>query len=153
MLGPIIFSSIIVATNINQGITYLGIAYLLTAILFLLFTVKDRKKNRMELLTIPAVEFIRRFLLHSLPKRFVRIRHYGFLSNRNRSANLNIIRKLMGLANLSEKSVAPVDVMVRELTGIDITACPCCKKGKMHLFREIPKGLARPPNHLIFVAA
>jgi hypothetical protein len=117
------------------------------------FTYKNRKKEKTEALTVTAVEFIRRFFLHSLPKRFVRIRHYGFLSNRNRSANLNIIRKLMGLANLSEKSVAPVDVMVRELTGIDITACPCCKKGKMHLFREIPKGLARPPNHLIFVAA
>ena len=43
MLGPIIFSSIIVATNINQGITYLGIAYLLTALLFLFLTYKDRK--------------------------------------------------------------------------------------------------------------
>ena len=45
------------------------------------FTFKNRKKNRTEPLTITAVEFIRRFLLHSLPKRFVRIRHYGFLSN------------------------------------------------------------------------
>ncbi|HIJ56570.1 MAG TPA: MFS transporter [Deltaproteobacteria bacterium] len=48
MLGPIIFSSIIVATNINQGITYLGIAYLLTALLFLFLTYKDRKTVVME---------------------------------------------------------------------------------------------------------
>ena len=50
------------------------------------FTFKNRKKERTEALTITAVEFIRRFLLHSLPKSFVRIRHYGFLANRNRSA-------------------------------------------------------------------
>ena len=48
------------------------------------FTVKNRKKKRTELITISAVEFIRRFLLHSLPKRFVKIRYYGFLANRNR---------------------------------------------------------------------
>ncbi len=43
MLGPIVFSAIIVATNINQGITYLGITYLLTALLFILFTQRDSK--------------------------------------------------------------------------------------------------------------
>lgn len=43
MLGPIVFSAIIVATNINQGITFLGIAYLLTALLFILFTQRDIK--------------------------------------------------------------------------------------------------------------
>ena len=43
MLGPIVFSSIIVATNINQGIAYLGIAYLLTALLFLFLSYKDKK--------------------------------------------------------------------------------------------------------------
>ena len=48
------------------------------------FTAKNRKKNCTELITIDAVEFIRRFLLHSLPKRFVKIRYYGFLANRNR---------------------------------------------------------------------
>jgi hypothetical protein len=53
------------------------------------FMFKNRKKNRIEPITITAVEFIRKFLLHSLPRGFVRIRHYGFLANRNRSENLN----------------------------------------------------------------
>ena len=44
------------------------------------FKIKNRKKKRTEQITITAVEFIRRFLLHSLPRRFVRIRHYGFLA-------------------------------------------------------------------------
>ncbi len=104
------------------------------------FTFKNRKKKQTESLTITAVEFIRRFLLHSLPKRFVRIRHYGFLANRNRSANLTAIRQLMGLSEPLDKPVAPVEVVMQQLTGIDITICPCCKKGKMQLFRKIPKG-------------
>ncbi len=117
------------------------------------FTFKNRKKNRTEPLTITAVEFIRRFLLHSLPKRFVRIRHYGFLANRNRSTNLAAILQLMEIPDPTGKSVASVESMMQQLTGTDISVCPCCKKGKMLLYREIPKGFARPPNPLAFVAA
>jgi hypothetical protein len=116
------------------------------------FTVKDRKKNRMELLTIPAVEFIRRFLLHSLPKRFVRIRHYGFLANRNRSTNLSAIRQLMQMAEVPAPVVATVERIIHQLTGIDITVCPHCRKGKMQPFVKIPKGVARPPNPLAYAA-
>ena len=118
------------------------------------FKSKNRKENRTEHITITAVEFIRRFLLHSLPSGFVRIRHYGFLANRNRNANLNCIRQLMGLSKLPEKEIAPLELMMINLTGIDITCCPCCKKGKMSQIMEIPKqknkytnNLIRPPNH------
>ena len=117
------------------------------------FKIKNRKKNRAEQITITAIEFIRRFLLHSLPKRFVRIRHYGFLANRNRSANLNTIRQLMELSDLPEKQIASTEEMMRQLMGIDITVCPYCHKGRMRLFLEIPKGRARPPNPLAYVAA
>ena len=116
------------------------------------FTVINRKKNRRELHTIPAVEFIRRFLLHSLPKRFVRIRHYGFLSNRNRSASLSAIRGLMRMAEPSDPVVATVEKIIYQLTGIDITVCPVCQKGKMQPFGRIPKGVARPPNPLAYAA-
>ena len=117
------------------------------------FTFKNRKKGRTEALTITAVEFIRRFLLHSLPKRFVRIRHYGFLANRNRSQNLSAIRGLMGVSDPAEKQIASVEDMMQKLTGIDISLCPGCRKGRMHPFLEIPKGVARPPNPLAVVAA
>jgi len=116
------------------------------------FTFKNRKKNRTESLTITAVEFIRRFLLHSLPKRFVRIRHYGFLANRNRSANLSAIRQLMDLPEPEDKPLATVEEIM-QLMGTDITVCPCCKKGQMQPFGEIPKGLARPPNPFAVAAA
>ena len=112
------------------------------------FTAKNRKKNKTESVTITAVEFIRRFLLHSLPKGFIRIRHYGYLANRNRTTNLNTIRCLMGLSAPPEKEMASLEEMMQKLTGIDITICPCCSKGKMQFFAEIPKYCARPPNHL-----
>jgi len=117
------------------------------------FKVKNRKKDRTEHLTITAVEFIRRFLMHSLPKRFVRIRHYGFLANRYRTENLNIIRHLMDLRVPAEQASALVEDMMLKLTGVDITVCPCCHKGNMQLVQEIPKYLARPPNPLSFRAA
>jgi hypothetical protein len=112
------------------------------------FTAKDRKKKRTETITISAVEFIRRLLLHSLPRGFVRIRHYGFLANRNRNEYLNTIRDLMGVSAPPEKEVASLEEMMLQLTGTDITTCPCCSKGKMHFFAEIPKSRARPPSHL-----
>jgi hypothetical protein len=115
------------------------------------FSIKNRKKNRNEQITISAVEFIRRFLLHNLPRGFVRIRHYGFLANRNRSVNLNNIRQLMGLSELPEKQTASVEEMMQKLTGTDITVCPCCHKGRMQLYLEIP--LARPPTLFAMVAS
>ncbi len=117
------------------------------------FTAKNRKKNCTEPVTISAVEFIRRFLLHSLPKGFVRIRHYGFLANRDRSQKLNAIRDLMGLSDPSDKYISTVEEMIKKLTGINISVCPRCQKGKMHLFWQMPKGMARPPNPLAFAVA
>jgi hypothetical protein len=117
------------------------------------FSAKNRKKNRTESITISAVEFIRRFLLHSLPKGFVRIRHYGFLANRNRSANLKLIRSLLKLPSKVAKMQASVQQMMLQLTGIDITDCPCCSKGKMKLFALIPMRRARAPNNRAALAA
>ena len=117
------------------------------------FKIKNRKENRTEQVTVTAVEFIRRFLLHSLPRGFVRIRHYGFLANRNRSQNLSAIRRLMGVSDPAKKQIASVEEMMQKLTGIDISLCPGCRKGRMQLFLEIPKGVARPPNPLAVEAA
>jgi len=116
------------------------------------FTAKNRKKDRTEPITISAVEFIRRFLLHSLPKRFVKIRHYGFLANRNRTKNLKKIRLIMGLSESAVKDILPLEEMMQKITGIDITICPCCNKGKMQFYAEIPKYRARAPNSLVCVA-
>jgi hypothetical protein len=112
------------------------------------FTAKNRKKKRTELITISAVEFIRRFLLHSLPKGFVKIRHYGFLANRNRTKNLKKIRRLMRLDAQAVKDIFSLEEMMQKIVGIDITLCPCCNTGKMQLYAEIPKYRARAPDNL-----
>ena len=110
------------------------------------FSAKNRKKKRTESVTLSAVEFIRRFLLHSLPKGFVRIRHYGFLANRNRQANLAAIKALLGLAPAAQECSTSLEEMMCRLTGVDISACPCCNEGKMHFYAEIPSGRARAPT-------
>jgi Putative transposase len=52
--------------------------------------------NKQCLMTLPVTEFLRRFLLHVLPPGFVRIRHFGFLSTRNRSSLLPVCFRLLG---------------------------------------------------------
>jgi hypothetical protein len=116
------------------------------------FTAKNRKKNRTEPITISAVKFIRRFLLHSLPTGLVRIRHYGFWANRNRRANLSAVRVLLGLAPASHTPPASLEELMRQLTGVDITTCPCCHRGHMHLLFEIPNYWARAPTRRLACA-
>ncbi len=118
------------------------------------FKYKNRETKQTRYTTITAVEFIRRFLLHALPKGFVRIRHFGFLSNRNKADNIKKIRKLLGQSSEDGKMVKQsVKEMMLKLTGVDITCCPCCKKGKMRVICKIPKNtgpyaneIIRPPN-------
>jgi hypothetical protein len=119
------------------------------------FRYKDRKNNSLKQTTISAVEFIRRFLLHTLPQGFVRIRHYGFLANRNRTDNLNFIRRLLNLPSQLLKITHCLQDMMLKLTGIDITLCPCCMKGRMQPVADIPRhsgkhphSFIRPPNNL-----
>lgn len=97
------------------------------------FEYKDRKHdNRRKVMTLKAEEFIRRFLLHILPAGFVRIRHYGFLANCCKKANLEQCSKLLGFEYDASKPVRKnfIELML-ELTGKDITRCLCCGKGTM----------------------
>jgi len=52
--------------------------------------------DKQKIMTLQAPEFIRRFLLHVLPSRFVRIRHFGLLANRSRKNNISVCRELLG---------------------------------------------------------
>ncbi|MBZ5619022.1 MAG: transposase [Acidobacteriia bacterium] len=61
-------------------------------------------KNRKRRMTLHVEEFLRRFLLHLLPKRFVRIRHFGFLTNRRRAALLPICFRLLGTPTIPDKA-------------------------------------------------
>jgi hypothetical protein len=72
-------------------------------------------------MTLSHKEFIRRFSLHILPKRFVKIRHYGFLSS---------TWKRQKLKNLQEK--LQVKVLEKREKKLFLPKCPCCKTGNLH---------------------
>ena len=59
---------------------------------------KDRDRGQTKQTTIDAVKFIRRFLLHVLPKGFMRIRHYGLFANRCKRENVRRCLELLGLS-------------------------------------------------------
>ena len=106
------------------------------------FTYKDYSQGgRVREMTLPAEEFIRRFLLHVLPERLVRIRYFGLLSNRHRQRNLARCRALLGEPK-DEGSGASVQERwqsrLTRLTGRDPTLCPLCGKGHLRLVEELP---------------
>jgi hypothetical protein len=97
------------------------------------FTYKDRDDgNKTKTMTIAVTEFIRRFLLHVLPHRFMKIRYYGFLSNICKGKTVLLIRRLIGksLKILLHAGETIQQKMLR-LTGRDILRCPSCLQGMM----------------------
>ena len=103
------------------------------------FSYRDRKdQNPTKTMTLDAHEFIRRFLLHVIPKGFVRVRHFGFLANRSKGL-LSKCRQLLDLnPALSELPVKSVHELMLQLTGIDITRCPLCQNGTLVFFANLP---------------
>jgi len=94
---------------------------------------RDRKDgDRKKTLTLEAHEFIRRFLLHVLPEGFMRIRHFGFLANRSKKQALAQCRTLLKLdPALPESPHQSAKDLLLQITGIDLSRCPCCQKGTM----------------------
>lgn len=111
------------------------------------FKWRDYKDNNKEkLMTINAEEFIRRFLMHVLPHRFVKIRHYGILSNKNRSTKLKKCKLILKVSVQKEELKLTFSELLLKLTGIDITVCPCCNKGKMIYKDKLVPKIYTPPG-------
>lgn len=86
------------------------------------------KGNQRQLMTLPTGEFIRRFLLHVLPRGFHRIRHYGLLSSGTRKTNLAFIRRLLGQP-LNVQNQQPPDEPGQAADNQNkdhIPPCACC---------------------------
>ncbi len=89
-------------------------------------------ENKMKELSVKAEEFIRRFLLHVLPRGFMKIRYYGFLAHANKKASIPLLRRLIDPdAEVIEKLVETIEEMMLRLTGVDLSLCPECGKGTM----------------------
>jgi hypothetical protein len=119
--------------------------------------------NRRSTMTLEATEFIRRFLLHVLPSGFMRIRYYGFMSNRYRKGKLARCREL--LADLQSDSQTaevqePLDQQSQTPTddvsdNISPERCPVCREGTMKAVgrfgRQQAFGHSRDPPHAAVV--
>ena len=83
-------------------------------------------------MTLEAVEFIRRFLLHVLPSGFVHIRHFGFLANRKRKQGLALCRSLLTAGQTVNEPCAGSSIDCDSTTVEPVShQCPACKAGRM----------------------
>jgi hypothetical protein len=108
------------------------------------FRARDNSRpGHQRLVTITAPEFIRRFLLHVLPPRFVKIRHYGLMAPSNVKTKLEKARALLSLkasGAMNEPQGQKLDTpsatqtwqeRLQALTGLDLTICPNCGQGRL----------------------
>ena len=108
--------------------------------------------GKQKVMTLKAVEFIRRFLLHVLPAGFVRIRHYGWLANRVCREKLELCRALLAALTTPQPVEAePVPGPKEAVEGRpEPHACPACGQGRMVIVETLPanpgdrRGQARP---------
>jgi len=91
-----------------------------------------KHKLNSRVMTLDADEFIRRFLMHTLPPRFQRIRHFGFLANRYRKEKLDLCRELLAspVSELLPETLQCL-VLLAALTTPPPARCPKCKTGVM----------------------
>jgi len=93
------------------------------------FKYRDRRDgDRVKIMSLAASKFIRRFCLHVLPAGLMRIRHFGFLASRCKTAMLAQCRQALGVSAPQPRPEKPGTTAqwMLDLTGIDIEACPCC---------------------------
>lgn len=101
------------------------------------FRYRDRRHgSKACLLTVTGSEFARRFLLHVLPKRFVRLRHYGLFANAHRSARIAEVRLRLGAPVAAQPLKAPAESwqeLYRRITGREPDRCPACARGTLRI--------------------
>lgn len=103
--------------------------------------------GQQKLLPLDAFEFIRRFLMHVLPKNFYKLRYYGLWSSRSRKTKLQKCQQILGQGLDTDSTKLPSpgwQDLLYELTGIDVRICPKCNKGRMVTREILPKLRAAP---------
>lgn len=104
--------------------------------------VKDyRDHDRIKTLRLDGIEFVRRFLLHILPKGLMRIRHFGFLANRVRRQRLAQLRVCLMTAASEQPDTAPAAETEHQWP------CPACREGRLGIIAQLlPAPRTRPPT-------
>ena len=102
-----------------------------------------KDESRIKPTTLTGVEFLRRFCMHILPKRFVKIRYYGLLSSKQKDRVKSMLAKKPETKVIETR----LERIVR-LTGFDSRICPVCKTGFMHTIELLPK--IRAPTNVLY---
>ena len=89
--------------------------------------------HRQRRMTLTAQEFLRRFMLHVLPRGFVRIRSFGFLANRVRDKQLVLCRQLLGVTEPATAATPGAPVSPSVPGDNDSLRCPHCGQGALTL--------------------
>lgn len=106
------------------------------------FKWRDYKdNNKQKVMTLKAKEFIRRFTMHILPDRFVKIRHYGILGNRNKQLKFKRCLEIFRVKPIDDEKLSSAELFFK-LTGIKIGMCKICEKGNL-----IEKGIIMPQSY------
>jgi hypothetical protein len=103
------------------------------------FRYKDYADHQQsKILTLQTPEFIRRFLLHTLPRGFVRIRYYGFLANRQRNERLEHCRRLLGVMSAPAEATNEKVLHAEDDPQEPCQRCPACQRGKLVIIEVVP---------------
>ena len=112
------------------------------------FRYKDYRRDgagRQQVMTLGTNEFIRRFLLHVLPRGFQKVRAYGWLAPRRKAGAIAAIRACLGVR---PPQPPPADETMTErilrLTGVDVSRCPVCGTGHLICVGELPRSRDGP---------
>lgn len=100
------------------------------------FEYKDYKDNgKIKEMTITGIEFIRRFMLHVLPSRFTKIKHYGLLCNRGKNAIINLCKILIGKKVFSDFKTS--NITKRNLVEFKCEKCGCNKFNYLFYYKRL----------------
>lgn len=103
-----------------------------------------RDKNKEKIMSLKPQEFIRRFSMHILPDRFVKIRHYGILGNRNKKLKFKRCIEIFRIKPKEFENLSSAELFFK-LTGIEIGKCKNCEKGNLIKIEKLMPRSASPP--------
>jgi hypothetical protein len=103
-----------------------------------------RDKNKEKIMSLKPEEFIRRFTMHILPDRFVKIRHYGILGNRNKKLKFKRCTEILRVKPKEFENLSSAELFFK-LTGIKIGKCKNCEKGNLIKIGKVMPRSASPP--------
>jgi len=111
----------------------------------IVFKWRDYKdKNKEKIMSLKSEEFIRRFSMHILPDRFVKIRHYGILGNRNKKLKFKRCIEIFRIKSKEFKNLSSAELFFK-LTGIKIGKCTKCENGNLIKIGKLMPLSALPP--------